>query len=215
MEERIIVEGKPAKKTSVILLKIGLALVAVGLVLFFLTARSSWRLSTYIDWGWDLSLGVYLIALGDCISFTNGPVFFVSIILDLGIVLSIYSLILWLAIKDNCITVTNKRVYGVTKWKKRVDLPLKQISAVATSWLKGIAVGTSSGKIEFKAIENYIDVHQEITKLLAAKEDVTTVSTTQTASDDIEDLKKLKDLLDSNIITQEEFDAKKKQLLGL
>ena len=30
-----------------------------------------------------------------------------------------------------------------------------------------------------------------------------------------EDIKKLKDLLDSGIITQEEFDAKKKQFLGL
>jgi hypothetical protein len=33
--------------------------------------------------------------------------------------------------------------------------------------------------------------------------------------DQIEALKKLKDLLDSGIITQEEFDAKKKQLMGL
>jgi predicted Zn-dependent peptidase len=30
-----------------------------------------------------------------------------------------------------------------------------------------------------------------------------------------DELKKYKDLLDSRIITQEEFDAKKKQLLGL
>ena len=31
----------------------------------------------------------------------------------------------------------------------------------------------------------------------------------------IDDLKKYKDLLDAGVITQEEFDAKKKQLLGL
>ena len=31
----------------------------------------------------------------------------------------------------------------------------------------------------------------------------------------MDELKKLKDLLDMQIITQEEFDAKKKQLLGL
>ena len=36
----------------------------------------------------------------------------------------------------------------------------------------------------------------------------------QTASD-ADELKKFKELLDSGIITQEEFDAKKKQLLGL
>ncbi|MBO5652993.1 MAG: SHOCT domain-containing protein, partial [Clostridia bacterium] len=35
------------------------------------------------------------------------------------------------------------------------------------------------------------------------------------ASSNAEELKKYKDLLDAGIITQEEFDAKKKQLLGL
>ena len=214
MEERIIIEGKPAKKTSLMLLKIGLILVAVGLVLFLMTVNTSPRVLWHRETNY-MYLGVYFNALGDYLAFSTGRLFYVSLLLDLGIILSIYSLILWLAIKDDCITVTNKRVYGVTKWKKRVDLPLKQISAVSTSWLKGVAVGTSSGKIDFKEIENYIDVHKEITNLLAAKEDTTVVSTIQTANDDIEDLKKLKDLLDSNIITQEEFDAKKKQLLGL
>ena len=33
--------------------------------------------------------------------------------------------------------------------------------------------------------------------------------------DVVEELKRYKDLLDSGILTQEEFDAKKKQLLGL
>jgi hypothetical protein len=35
------------------------------------------------------------------------------------------------------------------------------------------------------------------------------------ASSPIDDIKKYKELLDIGIITQEEFDAKKKQLLGL
>ena len=107
-------------------------------------------------------------------------------------------------------------LYGVTKWSRRVDLPLNQISAVSTSWLKGIAVGTSSGRIIFKAIENYIDVHKEIINLLATKQDSTEFHTLKVENgNNIEDLKKLKDLLDSGIITQEEFDAKKKQLLGV
>ena len=41
---------------------------------------------------------------------------------------------------------------------------------------------------------------------------------TQSASangNEAEQLKRLKDLLDSGVLTQEEFDAKKKQILGL
>jgi len=34
-------------------------------------------------------------------------------------------------------------------------------------------------------------------------------------SDSVDEIKKYKELLDSGIITQEEFDAKKKELLGL
>ena len=221
MEEKVIIEGKPSKKTSTMLLKIGLVLVAVGLLLFLMNAESSWR----IEWeryyaykyGEPVTVGDYICALGDCIVFAD--LIGVSIVLDLGILFSIYSFILWLSIKGNCITVTNKRVYGVTAWNKRVDLPLNQISAVSTSWLKGIAVGTSSGRIVFKAIENYIDVHKEITSLLAAKQD-TPVAPSATIKQEIpqsnaEELKKYKELLDMGVITQEEFDAKKKQLLGL
>ena len=214
MQEKIIIEGKPSKKTSTLLLKIGLVLVVVGLLLFFVTARDTWRLRRY-DIGETIPLSSYMVALGDCVSFTNRPVIIVSVILDLGLLLSIYSFILWLSIKDNCITVTNKRVYGVTKWNKRVDLPLNQISAVATSSMKGIAVGTSSGKIIFKAIENYIDVHKEITSLLANKQDAPAAQPSKAEGNNLEDLKKLKELLDGGIISQEEFDAKKKELLGL
>ncbi len=40
-------------------------------------------------------------------------------------------------------------------------------------------------------------------------------NTPQTAVSQADELKKFKDLLDNGIITQEEFDQKKKQLLGL
>ena len=38
---------------------------------------------------------------------------------------------------------------------------------------------------------------------------------TAKSNDRIEELAKLKDLLDTGVITQEEFDAKKKQILGV
>ncbi len=64
------------------------------------------------------------------------------------------------------IIVTNKRVYGKTAFGKRVDLPIDSISVVGTSFLKGIDVGTSSGKIKFKGIKNYMEIHKVIIKLL-------------------------------------------------
>lgn len=54
----------------------------------------------------------------------------------------------------------------------------------------------------------------KILKLFRGKQNVN-VSTQTPNTDVVEQLRKFKDLLDADIITQEEFDAKKKQLLGL
>jgi predicted Zn-dependent peptidase len=47
------------------------------------------------------------------------------------------------------------------------------------------------------------------------KTNINTKTTSTTASENISTIREYKKLLDDGIITQEEFDAKKKQLLGL
>ena len=140
-------------------------------------------------------------------------------VLLLGTPTMIVYLIIYLYTRDNQIVVTDKRVYGKTIGKQ-IDLPLDSISSVGTSWLKGIAVGTSSGRIKFLGISNRNEIYEAIKKILAdrqtketkASAPVTNITQAQSSADE---LKKFKELLDSGIITQEEFDAKKKQLLGL
>ena len=63
---------------------------------------------------------------------------------------------------------------------------------------------------EAKKIKEYVE--EQILKLSQNKGGTTVV---QQATSPAEELKKFKELLDMGIITQEEFDAKKKQLLGL
>ncbi len=128
------------------------------------------------------------------------------------------ALIFYFMFHKTKITVTNKRVYGQTAWGKRVDLPLDMISATGTSLLKGIAVSTSSGKIKFVLIQNRDEIHDAISKLLMERQSKATAATTtkpEIPKSGADELKELKDLLDSGVISQEEFDTKKKQLLGL
>ena len=130
----------------------------------------------------------------------------------------IIGLIIYLWTKDMELTVTDKRVYGIAAFGKRVDLPLDSISAVGTSWLKGIDVGTSSGRIIFKLVKNQKEVHSAMSKLIIErqqKESKSTIVENIISTSNADELKKFKDLLDSGIISQEEFEAKKKQLLGL
>lgn len=136
--------------------------------------------------------------------------FFIAIIFSVVV-------ILWLRKEE--LIVTDKKVYGKVAFGKRVDLPIDSISAVSTSLLKGIAVGTSSGKISFKLINNRDEIHSLISKLIMERQKEektkTKIVTQQPNSTNADELKKYKELLDSGTITQEEFDAKKKQLLGL
>lgn len=113
------------------------------------------------------------------------------------------------------IVVTNKRVYGKAAFGKRVDLPIDSISVVGTSFLNGIDIGTSAGKIKFKGITNNKEIHAEISKLLNDRQNQKQEQLNSSNISATEELKKYKELLDNGTITQEEFDAKKKQLLNL
>ena len=130
---------------------------------------------------------------------------------------SLICLLIFAWMRSYEMVVSDKRVYGRTAFGKRVDLPMDSISAVATRGFKGIAVATSSGKIAFLMIKNRDEIHKIISNLLIERqskpEAAPAVHTPAVSNAD--ELKKYKELLDMGVITQEEFDAKKKQLLGL
>ena len=138
---------------------------------------------------------------------------FIIIIPIVAIVLAVLSYFIY---SKSELTVTNKRVFGHAIFGKRVDLPLDSISAFGTSIMKGIEISTASGVIRFKNIKNNKEIHNELSKLIIdrqKKEQINT-NTQKTCYGIADELKEFKELLDSGIITQEEFETKKKQLLN-
>lgn len=168
------------------------------------------------NWSWDWvvekygkNANVFTVTLYDYFS----ELFFLYIAIGL-----IFVVLFCLMFFKTELVVTNKRVYGKALFGKRVDLPLDSISAVGTTILKGIVVSTSSGKIKFLGIKNRNEIHDCLSKLLISRQE--NKPATQTIKQEIpkseaDELKKYKELFDMGVITQEEFDAKKKQLLGL
>ena len=127
---------------------------------------------------------------------------------------------LWL--KNYELTITDKRAYGRAAFGRRVDLPVDSISAIGRGWLKNIKISTASGGIKFFLIKNRDKMYEVISNLIIERQSkqrseavASPTPAPAPAASDADELKKFKDLLDSGIITQEEFDAKKKQLLGL
>ena len=117
--------------------------------------------------------------------------------------------------------VTDKRVYGNIGIFKRVDIPIDSISSVAKiGWLMGVGVSSSSGTLRFMYLANAKEIHNILSKIIIERQNKITQNTSPSTtvvqqSDEADQIKKYKSLLDSGVITQEEFDAKKKQLLGL
>ena len=139
----------------------------------------------------------------------------VAIYFFLGIAFLVYSILLSM-ICNSEIIVTNKRVYGKNNRGKQVDIPVDSISSVGTGAFNGISVASSSGRISFWGMLNSYDLHSTITNLLINRQKgVPTIEKKTEPVGGAEEIIKYKNLLDAGIITQEEFDAKKKQLLGL
>mgnify|MGYP003411848244 FL=1 len=129
-------------------------------------------------------------------------------------------IVLWLYGLRTEITVSNKRIYGRNGMGKQVDLPLDSISSVRTSSNKGIKVSSYSGNIKFPFLRSQKEVYEAICGLLVDRQSMPVapvVPQKESASSvsNADEIKKYKELLDLGIITQEEFDVKKKQYLDL
>lgn len=89
-------------------------------------------------------------------------------------------------------------------------------NGIAGSLLGGLgkkAASTTKGKT---ATREVVGITNDLLETKALQEPLPSSTSVSTPTDEqLETLKKLKELVDAGVLTQEEFDAKKKQLLGL
>lgn len=222
MEEKIIEARFTENKLARAVFIAGLALIVLGLIMAAGTYSAG---EGYKDFGFGVggvfpysivyeSFGAFFSEfMSDPFNHSDAGFAFV---LYLGVLSIIASLFFTWEMSKCALAVTNRRVTGKASFGKSVDLPLNQISAVGLGIFSRITVATSSGRIHFWFVENRTDVHAALTDIIG-KVQVESVYTQNTApvASNADELKKYKELLDTGVISQEEFDAKKKQLLGL
>lgn len=203
MEEKVLIRGEVEGlgKLLAVFITVGVILGLVALCIF-----SSWNV-LFIE---HEEIG----NCNDCNIFdmaTETQLIWFIIILSLMVLTIILGVIVYFAFSKIELAITNKRISGFSTFGKRVDLPLDAVSAVSYGALSTIAVSTSSGLIKFSFIGNYYEIFNTISKLLTDRQSQKTESSLSNA----DELKKYKELLDGGIISEAEFEAKKKQLLGL
>lgn len=106
------------------------------------------------------------------------------------------------------LVITNSGIYGSTT-NEEFNLPISKIITVNKVKNKGFTVAISSQIFKFYSCANTDDVYNTLIAL--TKDDI---SIEQKPSN-IMAIKEYKELLDMGVITYEEFEAKKKELLNL
>ena len=221
MEQNIVIKGTPQKnKPALILLIAGISLVLISLIV------ASWaydEVDLYMYFGFGVSdwFPGWIKYDDSFIDFFFGEFFNFDCYYGYMIMLGVVALIVGIIMKSNTekceITVTNEAISGKLPHGKTVHIPLNQITAINRSSFNGVSITSIGNVSNFHCIENREEVMKAISYLLANPQQ-SSMQPTQSASangSEAEQLKRLKDLLDSGVLTQEEFDAKKKQILGL
>ena len=170
---------------------------------------------TYKDAEWT-----YFEMLISGLEFGRYDTQWIGIFIYSGIFVVIMALLAYFSMRNCDISVTNQRVIGKANWGKRVDLPISQISAIGQGMFSSLTISTSSGRIRFRCLEKRNEVFNELSNLVKNYQisQGNTNSHEQTpvgGTSNADELKKYKELLDCGVISQEEFEAKKKQILGL
>ena len=221
MEQNIVIKGTPQKnKPALILLIAGISLVLISLIV------ASWaydEVDLYMYFGFGVSdwFPGWIKYDDSFIDFFFGEFLNFDCYYGYMIMLGVVALIVGIIMKSNTekceITVSNEAISGKLPHGKTVHIPLNQITAINRSSFNGVSITSIGNVSNFHCIENREEVMKAISYLLANPQQ-SSVQPTQSASangSEAEQLKRLKDLLDSGVLTQEEFDAKKKQILGL
>ena len=126
-------------------------------------------------------------------------------------------------VTEECdITVTDSMISGKLPGGRAVSIPFEQINSLRKTLFNGISIASTSGVSKFYCIENRDEVMKAISYILERSQhnnnqpgQSVDIASESKLVNEAAQLKGLKDLLDSGAITQAEFDAKKKQLLGL
>ena len=153
-----------------------------------------------------------LVGLSQC-ELDLGAGFWIGLIFAI-IMGGIIHLSLYASAKNNKLTLTNYKVSGTYR-NMTLDIPIDSITSVSKGWQESVCITCPGNVYNIAFMGNRDAFCTELNNLLNERTKQTMRGVSNNESSKFEELTRLKQLLDNGIITQEEFDKKKKELLGL
>jgi hypothetical protein len=168
--------------------------------------------------GYDCYYGSKYLEHVGFVNYTTNEMLIPFIIFGaLTLLLGVLNLCYYIDTKKEMIVDTNKIVCKNGK-KTQKEFMVKDIKSVELASMKGLMIRGNGFKYKINLLSNAEELKTTIMDSLATLP-AANIATTEIKQKNLpgsaDDLKKYKELFDNGIITQEEFDAKKKQLLGL
>ena len=129
--------------------------------------------------------------------------------------------------KASSLELTEEGILGSLKiWgvNSKLNIPLDNISSLYVKesiWDKmrsgkTLGIASSSGSVKFRCVQNADEFVETVNNLTEKRKNAAKApSSAANQVSSADELKKFKELLDAGAISQEEYDSKKKQLLGL
>ena len=129
-----------------------------------------------------------------------------------GFIATIVGIIIKVNTEKCEITVYIHAIIGKLTHGKGVVIPMNQITAINPNSFNGVSISSIGNTCTFYCFENRDEIIKAISYILANPPQAT-VSSATSATGETERLKKLKELFDNGVLTQEEFDEKKREIL--
>ena len=175
------------------------------------TACNKFALLWYIVgflYGWVIGW-VFISKLNAGIGFLFG------ILLCVVIGGAVHSIIYFVA-RNNEITLTNYKITGTYSRRLSLNIPIDSVSSVSKIAMGGLCVTCAGNIYKISFVSNREEFCSKLNELLNKRtQKALNISPIVSTESNYEEIVKLKQLLDDGIITQEEFNTKKKQILGL
>lgn len=195
---------------------------------------------TYKTIGWfDISFYYYNLESGYYSPYTGGSYIYEEAIIAVTVIfLLLCSIPLLLEAiqkrqrQNTSLTISGSTVYGSYDsflFKKSFDMPIEKVESITVSSNfadeirtgKTLELRSASGNIKLHFVQNaeeIVDAKASTTEKIKKEEEIVSTNhdapqVTLSEADKIEALKKYKELKDQGIITEEEFETKKSQLL--
>lgn len=171
------------------------------------------------DAGYQCYHGSDYLEYTNIFSYTSNENFIFVIIYIIGFSLILLQIIftLWYANnKKQSMVVDSSRVICKVGNKTKKEFLIQDISSVESYSAKGLRIKGAGINYKINRLTNADELKSYLMNMIEKnKSDTPVASSNDNHLSNVDELKKYKELLDSGVITQEEFDAKKKQLLGL